>query len=170
AGQKVLVVGASNSAVDAALETFRKGAEVSMVIRGAELGKRVKYWVKPDIENRIKAGEVKAYFNSSLKEIREKEADIQTPEGLVTIENDFVLAMTGYRPNFDFLRKIGIQLSEDEKMYPAYLPESMESNMPNLYLAGVVCGGMDTHIWFIENSREHAPVIIGKILEKQAAR
>ncbi|QEC51546.1 thioredoxin reductase (NADPH) [Anseongella ginsenosidimutans] len=169
AGQKVIVVGANNSAVDAALETFRKGAEVTMVIRGPEIGKRVKYWVKPDIENRIKDGEVKAYFNSTLREIRETEADILMPDGLITVKNDFVLSMTGYQPNFDFLRKIGIQLSDDEKLYPAYVPESMESNMPNLYLAGVVCGGMDTHIWFIENSREHASIIIGKILEKQAA-
>lgn len=170
AGQRVIVVGANNSAVDAALETFRKGAEVTMVVRGAEIGKRVKYWVRPDIENRIKDGEIKAYFNSTLREIRETEADILTPGGLVTIGNDFVLSMTGYQPNFDFLRKIGIRLSEDEKLHPSYLPESMESNMPNLYLAGVVCGGMDTHIWFIENSREHAPAIIGKILEKQAEK
>src|SRR5690606_28738112 len=167
AGQDVIVVGANNSAVDAALETFRKGARVSMVIRGPEIGERVKYWVKPDIENRIKAGERKAYFNSTLKEVRETEAVIQTPEGLITIRNDWVLSMTGYQPNFDFLRKIGVELSDDEKRYPTYLPESMESNMPNLYLAGVVCGGMDTHIWFIENSREHAPAIIGRILEKQ---
>lgn len=167
AGQRIIVVGANNSAVDAALETFRKGADVSMVIRGAEIGQRVKYWVKPDIENRIKDGEIKAFFNSELKEVRESEADILTPKGLVTIENDFVLSMTGYQPNFDFLRKTGIQLSDDEKLYPSYLPESMESNMPNLFLAGVVCGGMDTHIWFIENSREHAPAIIGKILEKR---
>ncbi|HEY9560934.1 MAG TPA: YpdA family putative bacillithiol disulfide reductase [Anseongella sp.] len=167
AGQKVIVVGANNSAVDAALETFRKGAEVTMVIRGPEIGKRVKYWVKPDIENRIKDGEIKAFFNSTLKEIRETEAEIQTPDGLVTIENDFVLSMTGYQPNFDFLRRIGIHLSDDEKLYPTYLPETMESNMPNLYLAGVVCGGMDTHIWFIENSREHAPAIINKILGKK---
>lgn len=167
AGQDVIVVGANNSAVDAALETFRKGARVTMVIRGPEIGKRVKYWVKPDIENRIKDGEIKAYFNSTLKEVRETEAVIQTPEGLITIRNDWVLSMTGYQPNFDFLRKIGVELSDDEKRYPTYLPESMESNMPNLYLAGVVCGGMDTHIWFIENSREHAPAIIGKILEKQ---
>jgi len=167
AGQDVIVVGANNSAVDAALETFRKGARVTMVIRGPEIGKRVKYWVKPDIENRIKDGEIKAYFNSTLKEVRETEAVIQTPEGLITIRNDWVLSMTGYQPNFDFLRKIGVELSDDEKRYPTYLPESMESNMPNLYLAGVVCGGMDTHIWFIENSREHAPAIIGRILEKQ---
>lgn len=170
AGQRVIVVGANNSAVDAALETFRKGAEVTMVIRGSEIGTRVKYWVRPDIENRIKDGEIKAFFNSSLAAVRDTEADILTPSGLVTVENDFVLSMTGYQPNFDFLRKLGVRLSDDEKRYPEYRPESMESNMPNLYLAGVVCGGMDTHIWFIENSREHAPLIIGRILEKTGRR
>ncbi|HTM92904.1 MAG TPA: YpdA family putative bacillithiol disulfide reductase, partial [Flavisolibacter sp.] len=97
--QKVVVVGAQNSAVDAALETWRKGADVTMVIRGPEVGKRVKYWVKPDIENRIKEGSIKAYFNSGIKEIREDEVDIETPEGVVTLENDWVIAMTGYQPD-----------------------------------------------------------------------
>jgi thioredoxin reductase (NADPH) len=112
---KVLVVGANNSSVDVALETFRKGAEVTMVIRGSEIGRRVKYWVKPDIENRIKEGSIKAYFNSELKAVREGEVDIQTPEGLVTIPNDFVMAMTGYIPNFRLLQLVGIELSQDEK-------------------------------------------------------
>lgn len=164
--QRVVIVGANNSAVDAALETWRKGADVTMVIKGETIGKRVKYWVKPDIENRIKEGSIKAYFNSTLKEIREKEVDIQTPEGLVTIPNDYVLAMTGYQPNFKFLRKMGIQLSDDEKLAPNYNPETMESNMKNIYLAGVVVGGMDTHIWFIENSREHADRIICHIVDE----
>jgi thioredoxin reductase (NADPH) len=164
--QRVIVVGANNSAVDAALETWRKGATVTMVIKGSEIGKRVKYWVKPDIENRIKEGSIKAYFNSTLKTIREKEADIQTRDGVITIPNDYVLAMTGYQPNFDFLRKMGISLSADEKLCPVYNAESMESNMKNIYLAGVVCGGMDTHVWFIENSREHANKIIHSIINK----
>lgn len=164
--QRVIVVGANNSAVDAALETWRKGAEVTMVIKGAEIGKRVKYWVKPDIENRIKEGSIKAYFNSTLKSIREKEADIETPDGIVTIPNDYVLAMTGYQPNFDFLRMMGISLSNDEKLCPAYNADTMESNMKKIYLAGVVCGGMDTHVWFIENSREHATKIIHDIANK----
>lgn len=168
AGQKVIVAGANNSAVDAALETYRKGADVTMVVRGPEIGKRVKYWVRPDIINRIKEGSVKAYFNSSLTAVRETEADILTPEGPVTIENDYVLAMTGYRPNFGFLQKSGVRLSEDGKCYPVYDPVTMETNMPGLYLAGVVCGGMDTHVWFIENSRIHATAIIQHILEKQA--
>src|SRR5690606_34721717 len=97
--QKVLVIGAQNSAVDAALETWRKGAEVTMVIRGAEIGKRVKYWVRPDIVNRIEEGSIKAYFHSSVVDIRENEVDIQTPDGLVTIQNDWVIAITGYQPN-----------------------------------------------------------------------
>ena len=109
--QKVVVVGASNSAVDAALETWRKGAEVTMVVRGPEIGERVKYWVRPDIVNRIKEGSIKAYYNSTLKAIREKEVEINTPEGMITIENDYVIAMTGYQPNFDLLRQIGIELS-----------------------------------------------------------
>ncbi|AFD08792.1 YpdA family putative bacillithiol disulfide reductase [Solitalea canadensis] len=162
AGQKVLVIGANNSAADAALETWRKGAEVTLVIRGPELG-RIKYWTKPDLENRINEGSIKALFNSTVKEIREKEVAILTPEGAKIIENDFVIAMTGYQPNFPFLKSIGINLSDDEKLYPAYDKETMETNLKNVYLAGVVCGGMDTHIWFIENSREHADRIIEKI-------
>ncbi len=160
--QKVLVIGANNSAVDAALETWRKGAEVTMVIRGSEFG-RVKYWVKPDIENRVKEGSIKAFFNSTVTTIREKEVDIQTPEGLVTIENDWVLAMTGYRPNFDLLKKFGVSLSDDPKSCPYYNPDTMETNVKGIYLAGVVCGGMETHVWFIENSRVHADQIITSI-------
>lgn len=167
--QKVVIVGANNSAVDAALETWRKGAEVTMVIQGDGIGKRVKYWVKPDIENRIAEGTIKAYLHSSLMAVREKEVDIQTPEGMITIPNDYVLAMTGYQPDFAFLEGLGIELSPDAKRCPVYHPDSMESNMKNIYLAGVVCGGMDTHIWFIENSREHAKKIIRSILDKKAA-
>jgi len=166
--QKVLVVGASNSAVDVALETYRKGAEVTMIVRANEISSRVKYWVRPDIINRIQEGSIKAYFNSSLIAIREQEVDIETPEGTVTIANDFVLAMTGYKPNFDFLKKIGIHLSVDEKLLPQYNAETMETtNLPGIYLAGVVCGGMDTHLWFIENSRVHADMIIDDIVKKR---
>ncbi len=168
--QNLLIVGANNSAVDAALESFRKGSRVTMVIKGPEIGKRVKYWVRPDIVNRIEEGSIKAYFNSHLLAIREKEAEIQTPDGIITIPNDYVLLMTGYQPNFSFLKKLGIELSNDEKQCPSYNKETMESNQKNIYLAGVVCGGMDTHIWFIENSRIHANQIIQNILaEKRAA-
>lgn len=164
--QKVIVVGAQNSAVDAALETWRKGADVTMVVRGSEIGKRVKYWVKPDIENRIKEGSIKAYFNSYIKEIREDNVDIQTPEGIVTLDNDWVIAMTGYQPNLPFLRKIGIELCDDETCKPTYSEETHESNQKNIYLAGVICGGMNTHRLFIENSREHAVKIVNDIAKK----
>jgi thioredoxin reductase (NADPH) len=168
--QKVLVIGAMNSAVDAALETWRKGAEVTMVVRKNQIGERVKYWVRPDIENRIKEGSIKAYFNSHVIAIREFEVDIETPEGIITLENDWVIALTGYQPNLDFLRDIGIQLSEDLVRKPFYNPESHETNIPNIYLAGVICGGMDTHSLFIENSREHAEKIIGNIRRKMNTR
>jgi len=166
--QNVIVVGASNSSVDAALETYRKGAQVTMVVRGPEISQRVKYWVRPDIINRIKEGSIKAYFNAVLTEVRPFDADILTPEGLITIPNDFVLALTGYRPDFKLLRKFGVNLSEDEKLLPEHDPETMETNQKGLYLAGVVCGGMDTHLWFIENSRVHAQKIIRNcVLQKE---
>jgi len=164
--QKLVVVGSSNSAIDVALETYRKGAEVTLVVRGNEVSSRVKYWVRPDIINRIKEGSIKAYFNSNLKVIRDHEVDIETPDGTITIPNDFVMAMTGYKPNFDLLKKWGLNLSEG-KFIPEYNPETMETNLPGVYLAGVVCGGMDTHLWFIENSRIHADMIINDIVAKQ---
>ncbi|MCJ8209516.1 YpdA family putative bacillithiol disulfide reductase [Mucilaginibacter sp. RS28] len=166
--QKVVVVGSSNSAIDVALETWRKGAEVTLVIRGSEISHRVKYWVRPDIINRIEEGSIKAYFNSNLKAIRQTEVDIETPDGLVTIPNDFVMAMTGYKPNFNFLKSMGIQLSDDGRFIPHYNPDTMETNLPGVYLAGVVCGGMDTHLWFIENSRIHADIIINDIITKNS--
>ena len=168
ATHNVVVVGANNSAVDAALETFRKGAKVTMVTRGEGIGKRVKYWVRPDIENRITEGSIKAHFNSTITGIRNEEVDISTPDGNLTITNDYVIAMTGYQPDFELLRRSGITLSDDAILQPSYSPESMESNMPNIYLAGVVCGGMNTHVWFIENSREHAVKIIERISQTTA--
>ena len=165
--QKVLVVGANNSAVDAALETWRKGAEVTMVIRGEGIGERVKYWVRPDIVNRIKEGSIKAYFNSTIKEIREQEVDIITPNGPVTLNIDWVIAMTGYQPNLDFLHSIGINLSDDEVRKPFYEETTYETNVPNIFLAGVICGGMNTHRLFIENSREHAEKIMATISSRE---
>jgi len=164
--QDVVVVGAMNSAVDAALETYRKGARVTMVIKGDAIGSRVKYWVKPDIENRIKEGAIHAYFNASLKAVREHEVDIETPDGLVTLKNDWVIAATGYQPNLDFLEKTGIRLSNDEVRSPAINPDTHETNIPGIYLAGVICGGMNTHRLFIENSREHAVIIFNDIRHK----
>ncbi len=164
ATQKTIIVGASNSAVDAALEIYRKGGDVTMVVREEEIGDRVKYWVRPDIVNRIKEGSIKAYFLSELIEITEKDVRINTPDGQQRIENDFVVLLTGYRPNFDFLKSMGITLSQDERKIPTYKEETMETNVPGIYLAGVICGGMETHKWFIENSRIHAKMIVEDIV------
>ena len=162
--RKVVVVGANNSSVDAALECWRKGADVTMVIRKGEINDRVKYWTKPDIENRIAEGSIKAYFYSSITEIRNNEVDILTAEDPVTLAADFVLALTGYRPDLEFLQKAGIHLSSGIECSPEYNPDTMETNVKGLYLAGVVCGGMETHKWFIENSRIHAGMIVSHIL------
>ncbi|WP_417431235.1 YpdA family putative bacillithiol disulfide reductase [Halpernia sp.] len=166
AKQKIAVIGSSNSAVDAALETYRKGAQVSMIIRHSEFSQSVKYWVKPDIENRVKEKSINAHFNSELLEIKENSIIFKDENGKIQeIENDFVLAMTGYLPNFKFLENSGITLQGD-CLNPFYTPETMETNVPNLYLAGVVCGGKDTHLWFIENSRIHAEMIVQDIVSK----
>lgn len=163
---KIIVIGAANSAVDVALETYRRGSEVTMVIRDDKIRDSVKYWVKPDIENRIKEGSIKSYFNSSLTEIREKEVDIQTPNGKVTIENDFVFAMTGYHSDYSFLTKIGIEISQDGNSKPKFDEDTFETNVEGIFLAGVVCGGMETGKLFIENSRYHSKNIFDRIDEK----
>ena len=164
--QNVVVIGANNSGIDAALETYRKGAKVTLVIRGPELGPHVKYWVRPDIENRIKEGEIKAYFNAEVTAIREDGVTIRTENETFDLENDFVIAMTGYKPDFDMLKKLGVHLEGGQGSTPVYNAETMETSLPGLYLAGVVCGGLDTHKWFIENSRVHAEQIFKHIAEK----
>lgn len=164
---EVIVVGAANSAVDVALELYRKGAKtVTMVIREEEINPRVKYWVRPDIDNRIKEGTIKAYFESSITAIHELSVDIQTPDGPLTLTNDFVLAMTGYQPDFSFLKNIGVEIGDDEFKTPLYNEKTMESNVAGVYLAGVICGGLKTNAWFIENSREHATTIINRLSSK----
>lgn len=161
--RKVVVVGANNSSVDAALECYRKGADVTMVVRKGEINDRVKYWVKPDIENRIAEGSIKAHFYSEIVEITENEVIINSPDGEVLLEADFVLALTGYRPDLEFLKKAGVQVSDNINCTPTYNPDTMETNLKGLYLAGVVCGGLETHKWFIENSRVHAEMIVRDI-------
>ncbi len=165
-GQKVAVIGAANSACDVALETYYKGAEVTMVIREPNIYEKVKYWILPNIQNRIKEGSIKAYFNSTVKEIREREIVIQTPEGEKIIENDFVLAMTGYLPNYDFFKKVGIAISDDADQIPIHDPGTLETNIPGMYIAGVISAGMRTSKLFIENTRIHAGIIIKDIMQK----
>ncbi|MCP5103955.1 MAG: NAD(P)-binding domain-containing protein, partial [bacterium] len=165
--QDVVVIGGGNSAVDVALECYRKGAEVTMVVRETSLAKTIKYWVKPDIENRIKEGSITAYFIASLKEITEKEVVIETgKKRKKTIANDFVFAMTGYQPDYDFLNKIGIKCQESNERSPCFNPDTFETHLEGVYLAGVVCGGMNTSKWFIENAREHPHKIFEHILKK----
>jgi len=163
--QDVAVVGASNSAVDAALEIFRKGGRVSLIVRGDKIGERVKYWVRPDMVNRIKEGSIDAYFNTKVEAIDQQELNLydKAKKEHFKLKNDYVLALTGYQPNFDFLRSMGIELQDEQSRIPIYDPQTMETNKKGIYLAGVICGGMETHKWFIENSRIHAKMIIENI-------
>lgn len=159
AWQNVLVVGGGNSAVDAALECYRGGAKITMAIRQSTIKPTIKYWVKPDIENRIKNEEIAAFFNTEVAEIHEKHVVLNTPDGKVAIDNDFVLAMTGYHPNYKLMETLGIEYSLDEECIPVYSEQSLETNRKGVYVAGVVCGGRDTSRLFIENSRVHAEQI-----------
>ena len=166
-GQKILVVGAANSACDVALETYYKGAEVTMAIRESEIYPKVKYWIKPNIENRIKNGEIKAYFNTTIKEIRENDVVLRTQDKELTVENDFVLAMTGYMPNYHFLNQLGLPVQDDEFKTPVHDPDTLETPLSNVYLAGVVSAGLRTSTLFIENTRVHAEIIVADILRKK---
>ena len=162
----LIVIGGGNSAVDVALETYRRGSDVTMVVREDSLKEGVKYWVRPDIENRINEGSIKAYFNSRVTEIRQEEVDIETPDGILTVKNDFVFAMTGYHPDFDFLKKAGVEIASEGN--PVFNEETYETNRERIYLAGVVCGGMDTSRYFIENSRSHAEAIFNAMDRKKS--
>lgn len=165
-GMDLVVVGAANSAVDVALEIYRKGAKsVTLVVREKELGKNVKYWARPDIVNRIKEGSITAYFESEITEITPSTVVIKTPKERIELSNDFVLAMTGYQPDFSLLESLGVAFHSDEYQTPVYDESTMESNQKGIYLAGVVCGGLKTNKWFIENSRIHALQIIKAIIE-----
>ena len=159
ARQRVLVVGAKNSAAKAALQCHRHGATVTMVVRGEEISERVKYWIRPDLVNRIAEGSIRAFFHASVEAIRDTEVDIRTPDGPVTIGNDFVLAMTGYRPDYAFLDRLGIGTLDDPHRTPVFNPDTFETNRAGIYLAGTVCGGLRTGRWFIENGRHHAASI-----------
>lgn len=163
----IAIVGAGNSAVDVALDTYRKGAKsVTMIIREKEIGGNIKYWVKPDIVNRIESGEIKAFYESEILEIKENTILIKTPTGVEKINNDFVLAMTGYLPNYEILKKLGVKINDDEFKTPSYNEETMETNINGVFLAGVICGGLKTNKWFIENSRDHSQKILSTIIKR----
>ncbi len=162
-GSKLAVIGAANSACDVALETWQKGADVTMIIRGDSLYEKVKYWILPNIQNRIKEGSIKAYFNANVISITETSIDIEQQGKKITLENDYVLAMTGYHPDYGFLRKMGIELKEPNQV-PAHNSETLESNVTGIYLAGVVLGGDKTSTYFIENTRDQGERIIKDIL------
>ncbi len=166
--QKVLVIGAANSACDVALETYYKGASVTMAIRESEIYPKVKYWIRPNIENRIKEGSIKAYFDTLVTEIREDEVDLMTSEGPVTLKNDFVLAMTGYKPNYALFEQLGLPISSDEFKAPIHNEDTLETPLENVYVAGVINSGLQTSKLFIENTRIHSGMIIQNILKKKA--
>lgn len=167
-GMDIVVVGSANSAVDVALETYRKGAKsVTMIIREKEIGTNVKYWARPDILNRIKEGNIKAHFNAEITLIEKSFIHFKNHKKTHKIANDFVLAMTGYEPNFKMLESVGVKFQKDDYKTPIYDNETMESNSKGVYLAGVVCGGYKTNKWFIENSRIHASIIMNSVALQQ---
>lgn len=163
AHQKVAVVGARNSAAKAALDCYRHGADVTLIVRAPTLSEKIKYWIRPDLENRIKEGSIKAYFSTIVTEIREREIVVQSPEGELEIDNDWVLAMTGYHPDYSFLERLEVGLQEDAFRTPIYDDASFETTRPGIYIAGTVCGGYLTSRWFIENGRFHAKQIVQHI-------
>ena len=166
-GQKVLVVGAANSACDVALETWQKGAQVTMVVREAELYQKVKYWILPNIQNRISEGSITAYFNTHVREIRATEVVLSKADKDFVVENDFVLAMTGYKPDYDLLRRLSIPISPDPPHIPVFDEHTLETSVPGLYVAGVLNAGYKTNKLFIENTRHHAQIIVTGLLKKK---
>lgn len=162
-GQNVLVVGAANSACDVALETWQKGAKVTMAIRSDSIHPKVKYWIRPNIQNRIREGSITAHFNTQLEEITPHEVRLRGPKGRFSISNDFVLAMTGYQPDYSFLKNLGIQIQSDNYQTPVFNPDTLETNLPGVFLAGVIAGGMNTSRFFIENTRHHGKTIVEQL-------
>ena len=168
--QKVAVIGAKNSAAKAALDCYRHGAEVTLLVRSPLLSDSIKYWIRPDLENRIKEGSIKAYFGAVVEEIRPSSLVVRTADGRHEIENDWVLAMTGYQPDFDFLESLGITFADDGFRTPVFDQTTFETARPGVYIAGTVCGGYKTNRWFIENGRFHAQQIARHIAGERTER
>ena len=168
--QRVAIVGARNSAAKAALDCYRHGAHVTLIVRGPALSEKIKYWIKPDLENRIKEGSIRACFDTTVKEIRPATLVLQRPDGEVEIGNDWVLAMTGYHPDYSFLETLGIAIADDEHRTPVYDEVTFETSRPGIYIAGTVCGGYRTGRWFIENGRFHAQQIMKHIAGRVTER
>ena len=168
-GLDVVVIGGKNSAAIAALDLWRHGAKVTLVHRGAEMHRHVKYWILPDINNRVKNGEIRAYFNSSVTNISEDDVTINTPDRDVTIANQFVFALTGYHPDFGFIEGLGVRLDEANDRCPVCDPATLESNVPGIYLAGVIVAGERTNEIFIENGRFHGQLIAEDLRGKLVA-
>jgi thioredoxin reductase (NADPH) len=166
-GLDIAVIGGKNSAAIAALELWRHGARVTLIYRGPGVTPNVKYWIKPDIENRIKAGEIKAYFHSQVVEFTPDAVIVETPEGQKTLRNDFVFALTGYHPDFDFLERLGVECSGEDRL-PVCDKETLESNVPGIYLAGVIVAGERTSEIFIENGRFHGGQIAAALAASRA--
>jgi len=167
----VAIVGGGNSAAKAALACYRHEANVTLVVRDGALDEGVKYWIKPDVQNRIEEGSIDAHFHSTVEAIEPDTLHLNTPDGPFRIENDFVLAMTGYRPNYDLLERFGIGVQDDAARTPVHDEEgeTFQTNRDGVYLAGTICGGCDTSRWFIENGRFHAKKIIDHIVSAEAA-
>jgi thioredoxin reductase (NADPH) len=163
---EVLVIGGKNSAAIAALDLWRHGARVTLVHRGAEMHRHVKYWILPDINNRVKNGEIKAYFKSNVTAITEDDVTISTPQGAVTLANQFVFALTGYHPDFSFIERLGVALDDTNDRCPVCNAATLESNVPGIYLAGVIVAGERTNEIFIENGRFHGQLIAKDLREK----
>jgi thioredoxin reductase (NADPH) len=167
AGQDVAVVGAKNSAAKAALQCFRHGARVTMLVRGPSLSESIKYWIRPDLENRIAEGSIAAFFGAEVTAIAGDSISFRTTDGPRTIRNDWVLALTGYRPDYPLLDALGVGVGDDAARTPAFDPGTFETNRPGVFLAGTVCGGLATSRWFIENGRHHAKVIAAEIADRR---
>lgn len=168
--QRVAVVGARNSAAKAALDCYRHGADVTLIVRGAEVSSKVKYWIKPDLENRIAEGSIRAFFNTVIAEIRPDALVLDTAAGREEIANDWVIAMTGYRPDYALLRSLKLSIADDDALTPRYDETTFESSRPGIYLAGTVCGGLNTGRWFIENGRHHARQIARHMAGQSVSR